>query len=269
MLLLDGPMGTALAARGIATPAPGWSAYAIDAAPEIVRAIHESYALADVHRTNTFRTQPRLFPEFRRLNQRAVELARGAGRVAGVLAPIEDCYRPDLSPPTKEARPLHRAMAESLRDAGVDLLLAETFPHGGEARVAVEECVRTGLETWIALTAGPFGKLMTPDEMEEAARACVGEGAKGVLVNCSPVERTIAYVERLARLGVPCGAYANSFEASDVDAYVEAARQWLAAGATIVGGCCGTTPAHLAALAELRSSRSWGPETAGYLRWRR
>jgi S-methylmethionine-dependent homocysteine/selenocysteine methylase len=252
MLLLDGPMGTALAARGVATPAPGWSAYAIDAAPEVVREIHRSYALADVHRTNTFRTQPRLFLEYRRMNHEAVELARGKGRVAGVLAPIEDCYRPDLSPLPEEARPLHRAMAESLRDAGVDLLLAETFPHGGEARIAVEECVRTGLETWIALTAGPYGKLMTPAAMEEAARACVGEGAKAVLVNCSPVESTIAYVERLARLGVACGAYANSFEASDVERYMKEAERWVSAGATIVGGCCGTTAEHLAALAELR-----------------
>ncbi len=262
--ILDGPMGTELAARGVATPAPGWSAYALEAAPDVVRAIHADYARAgaEVHRTCTFRAQPRVFGErFRSLVATAVRLARdGAGqdaRIAGSLAPIEDCYRPDLAPPPDVARPLHRAVAEALRDAGVDLVVCETFPHAGEALVAVEEAARTGLETWVALTAGPDGSLMTPEAMERAARECIGAGATYAFVCCTGVSHTGSYVNRLARIGAPFGAYANAGDPRDgfgwgapgaAERYADAAAHWRDAGASVLGACCGTSPAHVAAL---------------------
>lgn len=261
MLLLDGPMGTELAARGVPTPAPGWSAYAIDAAPEVVRAIHDDYARAGarVARANTFRTQPRLFPgRYRAMALAAVTLAAGRRgvRVAGCIAPVEDCYRPDLAPPPDVARPLHRALAEALRDAGAELLVCETFPHGGEARVAVEEAARTGIETWASLTAGPDASLLTPEAMEAAARDCVAVGARAVLVSCTAASRTRPFVERLARVGVPFGAYANAGEDWGADPTAAAARYadhaagWIEAGATILGSCCGTHPVHIEVLRE-------------------
>lgn len=258
IVVVDGPMGTQLAERGVPTPAPGWSAYAIRSHPDVVATVHADYARAGatVHRTNTFRAQPRVFGEaFAAMVVDAVALARrgaGSGLVAGSIAPIEDCYRPDLSPPEEEARPLHRAMAERLAASGCDLLVCETFPHGGEARVAVEEAVRTGIETWVALTAGPEAELMTPAAMGEAARACASAGARAVLVSCTAAERTLPYVEQLAKAGVPFGAYANAgipAEAMTPERYAELARTWIAAGATIVGACCGTGPAHVAAVA--------------------
>ena len=61
IVILDGPMGTELLARGVPTPTPGWSAHALDAAPEVVASIHRDYAAAGavVHTTNTFRTKSR------------------------------------------------------------------------------------------------------------------------------------------------------------------------------------------------------------------
>ena len=61
MILLDGPLGTELDARGVATPPPLWSAAAITEAPDVIQAIHRDYALAGatLHTTNTFRTRPR------------------------------------------------------------------------------------------------------------------------------------------------------------------------------------------------------------------
>lgn len=265
MILLDGPMGTELAARGVPTPPPGWSAYALETRPEVVRAVHAEYvrAGAELHRANTFRTQPRVFPDrFVELARVAVSLAREAGavRVAGSLSPVEDCYRPDLAPSAAEARRTHRAVAEALRDAGVDLIVCETFPHAGEALVAVEEAARTGLEAWVALTAGPDATLMTPEALEHAARDAARAGAVAVLVNCTAAARTLPYVERLSRVGVPFGAYANAGAegeglgwgadpASAADAYAELASRWIDAGASIVGGCCGTGPTHVAELA--------------------
>jgi S-methylmethionine-dependent homocysteine/selenocysteine methylase len=176
-------------------------------------------------------------------------------RVAGSIAPLEDCYTPGASP-GEASRLEHRELARVLADASVDVILCETFPHAVEARVAVEEAARTGIETWVALTAGPDGSLMTPEAMRSAAQACVAAGARAVLVNCTAATKTLAYVEALSK------AYANAGRADDrlgwddtsedaADRYAALARSWLGAGATLVGGCCGTGPAHIAALSRL------------------
>jgi S-methylmethionine-dependent homocysteine/selenocysteine methylase len=82
-----------------------------------------------------------------------------------------------------------------------------------------------------------------------------------VLVNCTPAARTIEYVERLAAIGVPFGAYANAGAAEEgigwgetaegPSRYAGYAEAWVRAGATLVGGCCGTGPAHVRALGRL------------------
>jgi S-methylmethionine-dependent homocysteine/selenocysteine methylase len=255
-VILDGAMGTELSARGVDTSGRDWSAGALVSAPDVVAAIHREYAAAGatLHTANTFRAKRRARPrDWEELAAHAVTLARNAvpvnHRVAGSIAPLEDCYRPDLSP--KDARPEHRELARVLAGAGVDIILCETFPHAGEALVAVEEAVATGKETWVALTAGPRGDLMTPKAMAEAARACADRGARAVLVNCVAASRTLAYVDALAAIhGVACGAYANALADEYVtpDIYAGLARAWIDAGATIVGGCCGTTSAHVRAL---------------------
>jgi S-methylmethionine-dependent homocysteine/selenocysteine methylase len=264
LILLDGPLGTELLARGVATPMPGWSAHALDTAPDTVRAIHRDYAKAgaQVHTANTFRTQPRWFPDrWRELTNRAVTMAREAVdgfdcRVAGSISPLEDCYSPALSP--ADPRPEHRSMARALAEEGVDLLLVETFPHVGEALVAVEEAVATGLPTWLSLTAGPDADLLTVDQVRDGAERAVALGVEAMLVNCIPVARVHDYLVGLEDLGVTIGAYANAGRAekgmgfaaapADIQGYVEAVEQWIAAGARIIGGCCGTGVEHIAAV---------------------
>lgn len=267
LILLDGPLGTELLARGVATPLPGWSAHALDTAPDVVAAIHRDYAKAGarVHTANTFRTQPRWFPDrWRELTSRAVAIARDAltgvnqpdYRVAGSIAPLEDCYSPALSP--AEPRREHRLMARALAEEGVDLLLVETFPHVGEALVAVEEAVATGLPTWLSLTAGPGADLLTVDQVREGAERAVSLGVEAVLVNCIPTSRVLEYLMGLQDLGVRIGAYANAGRAAegmgfaatplDIEGYVDSVAQWIEAGAGIVGGCCGTGVEHVAAV---------------------
>lgn len=266
--LLDGPMGTELLARGVPTPVPEWSAAALRSSPEVVSAIHRDYAAAGatVHTANTFRTKRRQLGEaWEELARRGIGLAREAvpagHRVAGSIAPLEDCYRPDLSPAPEVAHAEHRELAKVLADAGADLLLCETFPHAGEALIAVEEAARTDLETWLSLTAGPDGALMTPAALAEAATRAVDAGATLVLVNCVSLAAIEPFVDALAGQGVPFGAYANAGApearmgwASPAppgapEAYAEAAARWAAVGALVIGGCCGTGPAHIAALA--------------------
>lgn len=242
-------------------------------APEVIVEVHRSYAAAGArfHRGNTFRAQPRITPDYRALARRACELARAGVALAGVagpqrfvgsMAPIEDCYRPDLSPPEKEARREHRQIAEALAEAGFDMIVCEAFPHAGEAVIAVEEAAETGLDVWVSFTAGPDASLMTPEAMAVAAHDCVVAGATAVLVNCTAATKTLPYVEALATAGVDFGAYANAGEESEglgwgappeeaAARYAALAATWARAGATILGGCCGTGPAHVAALAAL------------------
>ncbi|MEM9193746.1 MAG: homocysteine S-methyltransferase family protein [Myxococcota bacterium] len=266
--LLDGPLGTELYRRGVRTELPLWSAGAIADAPEAISAVHADYAAAGatIHTTNTFRTQERTVgSRWVEWTKRAVKLCRDAvprtHRVAGSIAPLEDCYRPDLSPP--DALKEHRAMAEILAKEGCDLLLCETFPHPGEALAAVRAAIETGTETWLSLTAGPEGDLLSPNEVYETALRAADLGASTVLINCTALGSTGPFVEALARTGLPFGAYANAGHPDEeigwnsatpnVDAYAAEARRWIEAGASVIGGCCGTSPVHTAALRALVS----------------
>lgn len=274
-MILDGAVGTELATRGVATDGPRWSANAILSAPDVLTAIHRDYARAGatVHTAATFRTKRRAAgAEWEALTRTGVALARAAvprgHRVAGSLAPLDDCYRPDLAPTDRAllARE-HGEFARALVAAGVDLLLAETFASPLEAIAATEACVATGTETWTALTAGPNGDLLSPEALADAARECAHAGASAVLVNCVAASKTRAYVEALARplmrLGIPFGAYANAGDpaagigwgagSEGPTRYAAFARSWLEAGVTILGGCCGTGPAHIEAIARLAS----------------
>ena len=262
---LDGPMGTELAARGVATPLPTWSAGALESAPEAVVAIHRDYAAAGatVHTTNTFRTrQSDVGPRWRELTLRAVALARrgaGAGRVAGSIAPVADCYRPDLSP-GEGGYDAHAPMAEALLEGGVELILCETFPLPDEAVAAVRAARDAGApEVWASLTAGPEADLLTPVELASGAERLATAGASVVLANCIPAPVMGDYLGELRSVGVPFGAYGNAGSADDrigwasdegfgPDRYAALADSWIALGASVVGGCCGTGPAHLAAL---------------------
>jgi len=261
--ILDGPMGTELIARGVSIPEPLWSARAIETAPEVIAAIHRDYAAAGatVHTTNTFRTKRRSAGErWEKLARKAVEIARlsvpNTHRVAGSIAPLEDCYRPDLSPP--DPREEHREVCRVLADAGVDVLLCETFPHVGEALVATEEAVATGLPTWVAFTAGPEAELLSPADVEFGAREAAARGASVVLINCTRATKTLPYVEHLARVGLPFGVFANAGPIEDGLGWIESpdgperyaalAAEWVRLGATFVGACCGLGPAHVRAL---------------------
>ena len=274
---MDGALGTELIARGVCLSGAAWSAAAIDHAAQTLASIHADYAKAGatLHTANTFRTQPGVLGgSWRGALEGAIRIARAAlppgNKLLGSVAPVEDCYRPDLSPGVK-ARTSHRIVAQALAEAGCDVLLCETFPAEEEALTAVEEAVATGLPVWIAMTAGPQADLLTPRDLAQAASRAVGLGAQRALVNCVAVSKAQPYVDELARLGVPFGAYANAgskeeglgWEQTTQDSaarYAELVRGWVEAGATVVGGCCGTRPAHIEALsrrfAEPVSSRS-------------
>jgi len=299
LVLLDGATGTELTRRGVPTRLPAWSATAIESDPDVVRAIHLDHARAgaDVLTANTFRTQRRTLVRIghaRRAREwtfAAVRLAREAAetareeapdrppiRVAGSVAPLEDCYEPSLAPDEATALAEQREHAGTLAEAGVELLLVETMGTLREARAATRAATETGLETWTsAITDHSGTRLLSGERLEAWVEAMAPLAPAALLVNCVGPAVTEAAIRVLAplaaALGVPCGAYANLGSAEPIDGwrfdiamapdeYATAMARVLDAGASIVGGCCGTTPEHIGALRRLLDLRIAAARTA-------
>jgi S-methylmethionine-dependent homocysteine/selenocysteine methylase len=217
---------------------------------------------------NTFRTNPRAAgSRWRELTALAVRIAReGGARVAGSMAPIDDCYRPELRPPPQIAFTEHREMARALAEAGCDLLLVETVAAADEGLAAVEAAAGTGLPVWVAAMAMPDGAMKSGDDLRAFFREARERGARAALLNCIPCEGVDLALEAARKSSLPFGAYPHM---GDVDPaagwpttpilapleYSARAARWLDSGATVLGGCCGTTPEHIAALAKISPVR--------------
>ncbi|RPH37500.1 homocysteine S-methyltransferase family protein, partial [bacterium] len=141
-LILDGAMGTELQRRGANTLLPLWSAEALVLSPALVLQIHQEYiqAGADIITANTFRTTRRTFvrtglpDRSLRLTNAALSLARQAREtfprreilVAGSMAPLEDCYRPELVPSGRDLEEEHNELAGRLAEGEAEFLLLQT-----------------------------------------------------------------------------------------------------------------------------------------------
>jgi S-methylmethionine-dependent homocysteine/selenocysteine methylase len=272
IVLLDGATGTELHRRGVDTRLPLWSAKALIDAPEAVARIHADYvkAGAEIVTANTFRTTRRtiaragLKPQAKLLTTRAVELARKskAPYVAGSIGPLEDCYSPQLVPSFEDCEREHGEHAEHLAEAGVDLLLVETMNTIGEAAAAARAARSTGLPIVVSFVCRSDGRLLSGERVRAAAERLLDLEVTALAINCTPtatLHEPLAELIAAAAGRVPCGAWGNlgrtdaihgwkSTEELDPAGYAARAETWLELGARLVGGCCGTTPAHIAAL---------------------
>jgi S-methylmethionine-dependent homocysteine/selenocysteine methylase len=272
MILLDGATGTELGRRGVPTRGALFSAAALLTEQGIaaLRAVHADYVRcgAQVITANTFRTNPRKAgPRWRELTALAVRIARESGAtVAGSMAPVEDCYRPDLRPPPDVGLREHRELARALAEDGCDLLLVETVAAADEGLAAVRAAAETGLPVWVAAMAMSDGSMRSGDDLGAFFRDARAAGARAALINCVPCDGVDAGLAAAASSGLPFGGYAHMGDV-DPDAgwpatpvlppgeYARRASAWISRGATLAGGCCGTTPEHIAALARLSPIR--------------
>jgi S-methylmethionine-dependent homocysteine/selenocysteine methylase len=292
-LLLDAAMGTELQRRDAVTDLPLWSARTLLDDPELVRTIHadEAAAGADILTADTFRTHARtlaragLADRAEELTALAVRLAHRAAAgsdreifVAGSLSPLEDCYRPDLTPGDGALRKEHGEQARILAGAGVDFILAETHNSIREAAAALGAARATGVPVVVSLVTDGRGRLLSGETIGEAARALLPLSPDALGINCVPAPRLGGDLALLAAAapGIPLVAYGNlglpaegpgwAFtEELSPEAYAEYAAGWLSAGARVIGGCCGTTPAHTAALRRMIDAVEplGGPESSG------
>jgi S-methylmethionine-dependent homocysteine/selenocysteine methylase len=272
MIVIDGATGTELGRWGVETRGALFSAAALlsEAGLSALRTVHAEYvrAGAQVITASTFRTNPRQAGErWAALTALAVRIAKESGAsVAGSIAPAEDCYRPELRPPPEVARREHGGFARALAEAGCDLLLVETVAAADEGLAAVEAAAATGLPVWVAAMAMADGRMRSGDDLRAFFRDARAAGARAALINCVPVAGVETGLQAAADSGLPFGGYAHMGEVDEhagwppgpvlsPDEYAAHAAGWVARGATILGGCCGTTPAHIAALARLSPLR--------------
>ena len=277
-VLLDGATGTELERRGFALNAAGWSARAIETAPELLRQIHCDYvdAGAEIVTANTFRLHSRNLadwgrePDQSRLVDQAVGLARrAAGKralVAASLAPIGDCYTPGEVPQADDLEIEHSHLARAIAQAGADLILIETMVDGREALAASRAAQSTGLPFIVSFVTGPGGRLLSGELLSDVIPLVRGEGPAAIAVNCCSIRDVPPAIAMLVAGSedLPAGVWANTGErsedgswrvttASQPAVYAGIARTWIASGIRLIGGCCGTTPAHVAAIQSLIS----------------
>ena len=185
--------------------------------------------------------------------------------LAGSLAPLEDCYSPELVPPPAECEREHAEMAQNLAEAGVDFILIETMNTAREAAAAAQAAAATGLPFAVSFVCRSDGRLFSGESVTAAARAVLPFGPALLGINCTP---TLTLHEPLAELAavttLPLAAYGNVGHTDDVsgwtltddvppEEYARYAARWLetAPNLRLLGGCCGTSPAHIRALRAL------------------
>lgn len=294
--LLDGGTGQELLNRSPNKAPRHWSAEYLMTDPGLVRAVHLDYIRAGA-RVVTINAYAATFTRMAMvgatdrvpaLQLKACELARAARddagaagasvAIAGCLPPLNGTYRPDRVQPFEVNLDEYRRLAE-YQAPHVDLFVCETMSTADEARAAAMAAAEFEKPVWVSwsLDDGDGAKLRSGESIASAHAALRGIAVAAVLVNCSRPESISDAMPDLVATGLPTGGYANGFTGipktflpgrtleqlsarRDLDpaAYSAFALQWVADGATIVGGCCEVGPAHIAKLRDDLVSSGFG-----------
>jgi len=268
-------MGQELVHRAGDKPTPLWSTQVMIDHPGLVEDVHRDFtaAGATVATTNTYSIhRDRLAgtgmeAQFEQLHHMALDEVRasGATRIGGSIGPLVASYRADVMPGHAIAVAKFAEVAAIL-GPHVDMIQCETVVSIAQTRALMEGVAVAGKPVWVAFSVSDLDgtKLRSGEALADAVAAA--KGAAAVLVNCSAPEAIPAALDILATSGVPYGAYPNGFEQiteaflqdkPTVDAlnmrrdftpdlFADHAMTWVAHGATIIGGCCEVSPAHIA-----------------------
>jgi homocysteine S-methyltransferase len=283
VLVCDGAMGTMLHSAGVPL---GRSLSELNLAkPHLVRDLHAAYlrAGADIVQTNTFDAnrwrlgRTGLQDSVAEINIAGARLAREAVResrspalVAGSIGPVMSAAAPRV--PYRGREPILREQIAVLAN-WVDLIILETFGDteslAQAVTVALDEC---DLPVIAQLTFDEEGRTLGGEEPREAAAALALLNVAAIGANCTvgPGVLQDVVAELAACSALPVSVQPNAglphrlgrqlSYARNPEYFADAARRFAASGAALVGGCCGTTPAHIRAVArsvkELRPNRA-------------
>jgi methionine synthase I (cobalamin-dependent) len=256
--------------------------------PERVRKLHRDFiaAGADIVLTNTFggnRYRLKLHnaqDQVRELNMAAAKNARAeadaAGRpvyVAGSMGPTGEIYQPVGVLSEEDGAAAFAEQASALKEGGVDVLWIETMSSEEELRAAVQGASTAGLpivttmsfdtngRTMMGMTPAAFGALAeTLAARPVAIGANCGTGASELIATVLGITaaRPDAAVVAKGNCGIPQYQDGHIHYTGTPELMADYARIALDAGAKIIGGCCGTSPEHLAAMRKSLESYSKG-----------
>lgn len=273
-LVFDGAMGTMLQEAGLkAGELPELLNFSH---PETVTAIHRAYveAGADVISANTFGANAHKLGDAASVEDvfaAAIACARksGARYVAADIGPIGALLKPLGTMDFDEAYGLFAQQARAAQAAGADLFVVETMTDLLEAKAAVLACLEcTELPVVATMTFGEDGCTFLGTSPEICAMTLSALGVQAVGINCSlgpdalaPLLARMAPFARVplmvqANAGLPRIEDGRTLYDIDAEAYAHAAEALLDAGATVVGGCCGTSPDYIARIRALVSART-------------
>jgi 5-methyltetrahydrofolate--homocysteine methyltransferase len=274
-VLIDGAMGTQLIETGLEM-----SGHNCLTNPDTVLAIHQKYSECDIDliTTNTL-TMNRIFIEshkvnvdVREVNLAGVRLARKAAHtdqyVLGNLSSTGKLLKPTGNLLKEDAYKSFREQAFILLEGGVDGFIIETMIDLQEALLALRACRDAAdipaIITIAFNTVKNGGRTIMGNSAKECAKALADEGACAVGANCGsldPFEMAEIVSEMRAVCSVPIVVQPNAGKPKIVDKktvfnmtpseFTSGIKQCIGAGAGLVGGCCGTTPAHICAVADL------------------
>jgi methionine synthase / methylenetetrahydrofolate reductase(NADPH) len=270
VIVADGAMGTMLYGRGV------FINRCFDelniSSPQLVKEVHQEYvkAGAQVLETNTFgsnRVRLATFGFAEKLNaiiQAGARLAREAAGdkafVAGSIGPLGVPIEPLSALSFEEARSIFREQAAALVEAGVDLLVLETFsnlPELREAIFAAREAAGPEMVIVAHVTVEDDGRLRDGTTPATYASHLSEWPADAIGINCSAGPKTVLEtIEKIAPLtakplsampnaGLPAMVEGRKIYLCSPEYMAQYARRFLQAGVRIVGGCCGTTPEHI------------------------
>jgi len=279
--ILDGAIGSELIRRGLTLPEHLWSADANMNYPELVLQIHGEYvdAGADYITTNTFRTTPRAYlktginstkaSQMAKISLvRAVELAKKTApkriQIIGSIAPLEDCYRPDLFPGRDLAMSEFSQLGKWMTEAGVDILLLETMNSMAETEAGLYALKDADQPIWVSFVLKDENHLLSGDDLADALLMLTGFQIEMVLLNCNPLGRTKRAVDNI--VGNPIGSWGISpnlgmgepspdgciVKHEPMEKYLSLVEHALNSGASVIGACCGSSPEHIAEIKKLK-----------------
>ncbi len=272
VLLCDGAMGTYLYEKG------EYINRSYDelnlTKPDLIREIHREYiaAGADIIETNSFGANRLrlarwgLQDKVREINnaaaQNAIYEARGAVYVAGSMGPLGAGIQPLGAVSPEEAAAVFREQAEALIDGGVDLIILETFANLKELEIAVAavRARKADIPIIAHMTFGEDGHTPLGEPIEKVAAAMDALPIDVLGVNCSvgpapmlDMVTKIASITHKPVSAMPNAGYPRLHEGRLIymttPEYLETyAKRFIRSGVKVIGGCCGTTPAHIRAL---------------------
>ena len=282
-LAIDGGMSTELEQQGCRLEGSLWTAQALLDDPGLIEAAHKAYvdAGAGVVITASYQISRDGFIEAGRTTEDAdralrasIEVARKAVAgsntlVAASVGPygaiLHDGseYRGNYGKTLEELRAFHAERLSVLLSAHPDLLAIETIPDALEAEALVAALAEfPGALAWMSFSIGPDGKLWAGQSLAEAARiASASPAIAAIGVNCvDPALVSDAIAEIRTVTDLPVVVYANGggtwnvetgiWENAAADALVAYSAEWIAQGASLIGGCCGTHAGDIRQLAQ-------------------